>query len=314
MNAPSPQGTPPPPQTQPGTGSLPRPKNIDMLDFPELRWGMEEEVVASLRALYEHAEASAAQAIGWYIRAKSGKGLWSRTLRVAAILLTTLGGLAPVLASIGWLGGARGLLVGQLGYVFLGLAAAAVALDRFFGFSSGWMRYINTAQTLQRLLAEFRFDWAVFGVQLSGRAPDADQVQIMIQRVKEFVLAVNYEVAQETQVWIADFQSSLAEIERSARAQMERQQPGAIEVLVPGGADLPQGWTLTLDGAPIRSLRASRYLIGHVPPGLHRVTVRAVVGDRTREVSGGVQVEPGAVATVSLPLVSGPADGPTAEA
>jgi hypothetical protein len=279
-------------------------RNIEVLDFPRLRWGTPQEVDASLRALHDHAERSATQAIGWYLREKTTKGRWSRRLRVGAILLTTLGGLAPMIASVGWPGGASGLQLGHLGYVFLGLAAAAVALDRFFGFSTAWMRYVATAQGLQRLLSEFRFDWAMLGMRLADRAPDADQVLAMMQRLKDFVAAVDREVAQETQVWIAEFQSSLAEIERNARTQMETQRPGAIEVSFPGGAELPNGWEISVGGATLGTVRGDRHSIAFVPPGLHRVAARWAVDGRTAEAARTVQVEPGAVARITLSAVA----------
>src|SRR5690606_33827087 len=107
--------------------------------------------------------------------------------------------------------------VGQLGYLFLALAAACVGVDRFFGFSRGWMRYITAALVLERLLSEFRLEWAMMRAKFGGRSPSPEQVQLMLQSIKEFLLRVDGEVEKETQEWIAEFQSSLAEIERTAR-------------------------------------------------------------------------------------------------
>lgn len=43
--------------------------------------------------------------------------------------------------------------------IVLGIAAGLVMLDRFFGFSTAWVRYISTELHLRQILDEFRLDW-----------------------------------------------------------------------------------------------------------------------------------------------------------
>ena len=38
----------------------------------------------------------------------------------------------------------------QVGYVLLGIAGGLVLLDRFFGYSSGWMQYIVAMQAIEK--------------------------------------------------------------------------------------------------------------------------------------------------------------------
>jgi hypothetical protein len=279
-------------------------KNIKVPELAALSWSTPQDVEASVHEAYRYAEARAVETIDWYMREKSPKARGSRTLRVLAIVLTTLGGLAPLVDSVGWLRGEgmKGLVVGQLGYLFLGLAAACVAGDKYFGYSSGWMRYLATAILLQKAVSEFRFDWAMMIAKLGGKGPTVEQVQLMLQRIKEFVLFVDAEVERETQVWIAEFQSSLAEIERTAKTQGEATRPGAIDVTVTNGMDAADGFTLSLDGMVVRTVHGTKYQIGYVPPGAHKIAVTGVVGGQALDASELVNVMPGAIATVTLAL------------
>jgi hypothetical protein len=231
-----------------------------------------------------------------------------------------------------------------MGYLFLALAAAFVATDKFFGFSSGWIRYIRTGQVLMKELAEFRMDWAMLmakrgeppapkpilfstpvyspptGEQIpfsnpfdslptAGQIPfsksvDApptgEQIQLMIQRIKEFVITVNGHVEQETLIWIAEFQSSLAEIERSVKTQEEASKPGAIEVTVTNGMDTEAGFQVILDGLVVAHVRGTQHQIGYVAPGHHKISVTGMIKGKALDASELVIVSPGVTAKATL--------------
>jgi SMODS and SLOG-associating 2TM effector domain 2 len=59
--------------------------------------------------------------------------------------------------------------LGETGYLLIGLAGGCVALDRFFGYWSGWIRYITTALALEKSLDEFRLEWARNPAKLRGQ-------------------------------------------------------------------------------------------------------------------------------------------------
>ena len=108
--------------------------------------------------LYEYAESSAQSSIAWYGRNKNNLAWWSRALRRAAIFFTSIGGLIPFISAVGLVAPQTSLVnfeFGQLGYLFLGMAAALIGYDKFFGYSSGWIRYMTTKMALESL-AEFR--------------------------------------------------------------------------------------------------------------------------------------------------------------
>jgi len=271
----------------------------------ELEWQEPEQIQTSIGLLFEFAEASANYSIDWYEAKRARKASKSRMLRFLAILLTVFGGLTPILGGLGLsnipVSKDRTLNLGQLGYLFLGLAAACVGFDKFFGFSSGWMRYISTKITLERILSEFRLDWAMMVAKFGKKAPTEDQVQLMIQRVKEFLTAITTQVEQETQAWVLEFKTNLADIEKSAKEQGESTRPGAIDITVTNGLDAEGGFTVTLDGMDVKSkIKGTNYQLSYVPPGPHKVAASGSIKGEQREVSELVNVGPGEIAKATL--------------
>jgi len=282
------------------TKQVVKPTNIEIpgLYAQNLKWKKADEVQASINELYEYAEASANASIEWYGKQKNNLARMSQRLRSLAILLTTLGGLMPIVSALGV--STVNVNIGQLGYLFLGLAAACVGYDRFFGYSSGWMRYITTKMLLEKSLAEFRLDWAMMVAKLGDHTPTPDQVQLMIQRLKEFLIAVNGHVEKETQTWISEFKTNIAELEKSAKTQAEASQPGAIEITVTNGMETEDGFTVALDGMEIRKVRGTKYQIGYVYPGPHRIAITGTIKNEPLDASELVNVAPGEIAKATL--------------
>ncbi|HXI23793.1 MAG TPA: SLATT domain-containing protein [Pyrinomonadaceae bacterium] len=277
------------------------------LQVHKLKWKTDHEIQASIGELYQYAEENASKSIAWYGKQKRKKAVMSRILRGMAIIFTIAGGLTPIIAALGLqsIGSPPGrqVQVGQLGYLLLGLAAACVGFDKFFGFSSGWMRYLGAKMLIERALSEFRLDWAMMVAKLRENSPTTDQVQLMIQRVKEFLLTVNNHVEQETQAWVSEFRTNLAEIEKSAKEQGESSRPGAIDITVTNGMDTKGGFTVTLDGMEVKTmLRGTKYQIGYVAPGPHRIAVSGEIKNEMLDASELVNVAPGEIAKVTLAL------------
>ena len=162
------------------------------------------------------------EAIDWYLNEKRSKSRWSRGLRVAAILLGAAGALIPLLNLAN-----NQVFDVRWGYVAFALAAAAVALDRFFGFSSGWMRYLTTAVRLQRLLADFQLQWATRCARLEGTTPEPAQVAELLTLLRQVLSAILKEVERETISWAQEFQSNVGGIDRDLQLASEEAGPVA---------------------------------------------------------------------------------------
>jgi hypothetical protein len=103
--------------------------------------------------------------------------------------------------------------------LFIGIAAALLGLDKAFGYSSGWTRYVLTATSMTKLLHEFRMDWVALSAA-AGESP-VEQEAAMIQRAKEFISAIQGIIAQETKDWAMEFQSNMAQMEKDLKTQLD---------------------------------------------------------------------------------------------
>lgn len=177
----------------------------------------------SLQGVHDYVENLAEDLAVWYQRKKKWKKRISSALRALSILLITAGGMIPLIKAT-WVPAAPpngGFDLGQLGYFFIGLGGAAIAFDRFFGFSSGWIRYITTELAIRRSLDEFRLDWARLILKLRGAEPNAEQLDELLQLCRSLAMSVRAQIEQETQSWVLEFQSNLADMEKNLKARTD---------------------------------------------------------------------------------------------
>jgi hypothetical protein len=279
------------------------------------------EVDASLEALRAYAEDYARASLDWYYAKKPAKALFSRVLRVGTILFTAIGGLMPVVSSAMGETALDSLRMNQYGYFSLGLAALFLALDRFLGSSTAWMRFIATAAGIETELERFRFDWAKLTAGMGGRTPNDAELQSLLARVSEFSAGVRGQVESETKAWVAEFQANLSELERrteaavrvaremadQAQKDMASQKvaaaPGAIELTVANAGDTDAGYAVSIDGeVKKRGVAGSTCGVLGIPPGLREVSVSAEIGGAPASASRVVTVKAAEALEVSLTL------------
>lgn len=211
-------------------------KNIDPQPWKKIEWSS-GQVMEALHTLRTHSDEEARAAISWYYQKKQSKNRWSRFLRFSAISFTILGGLVPLVAAAGFplLGrGNQPAYINQLGYIFFGLAAGCVAFDRYFGFSTNWMRYIGAATRIETARSQFLFEWQQLVAALLGKEPEKEQLQAILQSLQKFNLAIREAVEQETGAWITEFQTNLSQLDKETRALFESAQKdrAALELKV----------------------------------------------------------------------------------
>jgi hypothetical protein len=226
-------------------------KNITY-DEPQLVWDS-KDVPGSLQKVKDYAEGHAAFAMRWYYKKKAHKARFSRFFRYGAIVCTSLAGMLPVIngawpGMFSWLiaPGNQPLLVS----LAVGLAATMIAVDRFAGYSTAWIRYIRAGADINKRLHEYRLDWIKLIAEAGGDT--TTQAANLLARTREFVNAIQGIVIQETQAWATEFESSLADMEKSAKEQSEKQvqelqtkldsvQPGSLFVTVSNLSELDGG-------------------------------------------------------------------------
>lgn len=167
-----------------------------------------ENALEKLDVLYLHVENKAREMIGWYLTHKRSSARWSRVLRFLAIFFAGVGGLCPLLQSFS-------VHFNQLGYVALGLVAAIFGFDKFFGFSSAWMRYMLTQIRLQKKFAEFQLEWLKRRSFVDKDLPK-EKAEELFGFLQAFQVDLLGDVEQEIQSWVAEFQSNLLQLDKAS--------------------------------------------------------------------------------------------------
>jgi len=184
--------------------------------FPEdLKWS-ESEAIASLEMLYQFVNDECDRTTKWYFVKKRTMKFLGYVFRVGAIMALATSGVIPILAEIYEKGDVPGISPAWATFA-LAIAGVFIFLDRFGGYTSGWIRYIRTAQALSRLQSNFRIDWESQRLILQGGQSDSATVDQTIQKCRDFLAQVNSIVGAETDEWAKDFQKVLAELEKKTR-------------------------------------------------------------------------------------------------
>jgi hypothetical protein len=277
------------------------PKNIEFARLPELSWEPARRG-ASLQAVADYVAHEAESAIGWYLRRKDSKRRWAQGLRFGAIVATGLAGLIPLLAEI-WTDDGRPEFTPAWASVALLVAAACVGLDRFFGYSTAWMRFLTTEMEIRHALHDFLLDWETSRV---GREDEPDpgpqQTEAGLRRCKEFLAKVNGILRAEMDTWVSEFSAAIADIDKAARAQAEIMRLGAANVTVTNGDRCVDGWRLSVDGGAEETRRGKSAALRNLLPGAHAVTVSGSIDGQERRAEQAFTVTAGQTASVELTL------------
>ncbi|WP_037676883.1 SLATT domain-containing protein [Streptomyces griseus] len=195
-----------PPQDGRGEGAAGRrPGDLTGRTLPLGDWA---EPAERLDELYRWVERGALETAAWYLADRVWKRRGARVLRGGAAGGAVAGASLPLLDLTGVVGG-----VAPWGYLALMTAVACMAVDRFFGVTSGWIRDVATAQAVQRRLQVLQFDWAsesvreVLGPAEGTASEAAERCLGVLRRFSEDVTEL---VRVETTDWMVEFRTGCA--------------------------------------------------------------------------------------------------------
>lgn len=290
-------------------------ENIRAIDPETMVWNS-SDVAASLERVKRYAETAADRSASWYWRRKKWKARFSRAIQLGAMASTALAGLIPVVVTIfpalaPLFGGVAN--IGLAASVFVGFAAALIGLDRAFGLSSGWARYVLTATTIQKALEEFRMDWTML-LAKANSPPRQDELLTLIGRAKDFTTLIEGLVLQETKDWITEFQNNIAQLEKETKAQVDSlktqteksiadqaaaNQPGSVEIAVTNfdkidGRTFDVIWATSAGPLVHETVSdAQEWVLINVSPGQYIATITARIGGKPTAKKCAITIGPG---------------------
>jgi hypothetical protein len=188
-----------------------------MDQLAELSW-LPSSRSESLHAVYVRALQRAEEAATWYVSRRAAKRRWAMYLRVGAIALASIAAILPLLSQV-FQDEGKPVIQPVWASVALVLAAALVGLDRYFGFSSAWMRFMISELSLNALISDFELAWQAERASWADGAPSSQQVEDALSIVRKFVATVTGVVRDETSSWVTEFQAALKELDQSTRGR-----------------------------------------------------------------------------------------------
>jgi hypothetical protein len=205
--------------------------------------------------------------------------------------------------------------------LLVGLAAALIGVDRAFGYSSGWARYVVTATSMRKSLEQFRMDWTALCAKGSV-PPTPEQLTAMVGRATEFAVGIQSMVLQETKDWVTEFQNSLSQLDKEARAQLDTlrakvdratteavvDHTGSVELTV-ANAGKTDGFSfaVVLEDSREKVKEASvandrKWVCIGLVPGQYKATVTATVHGKEVRTAGVITIKPQEVTATEISL------------
>lgn len=163
----------------------------------------------ALERLFRWVESEALAIHGWYLREKESKAKVSKSLRILAISLLTTGAIFPVLSII-----SDGGIRSELGYIAFAFGGGVVLLDRGFGYSSSWSRYMATGAALATVISKHQVAWAAWAL-MNSTGPDPDVVEPLERIIVPFASEVSDLLESETKMWATEFVENLSSLHSS---------------------------------------------------------------------------------------------------
>ena len=131
-----------------------------------------------------------------------------------------------------------------------------------------------------------------------------EQVLAMIQRLRGFIVLVNWQTQNPMEAWVMKFQAGGVDLEKVAKTRAKELKPGKLEVTATNASAFGAGVTASLDGMEARMLEGTSCVFGSVASGPHIVQVKGAKGGRTLQASEIIRMQPDSAATVNLALPS----------
>jgi hypothetical protein len=253
--------------------------------------------VRVLESLACDADQRTVESIRWYLSNKKVPKRMSQWVRGLAVLLFTLGGLAPLLNSYEFMAGCQ---PDRLGYIFIALGAAILGLNKFFGFDSTWVRYMKAQLALQNALEKFRQDWVFWRMQVTTSPLTPEQTAVATKLLGDYQKQLTDLATAELQDWVTEFQNEMAALQAAVDKGTSDKSPGTLMVSYNAQPPITGPVEVLLDDAIMGQANDGSVIFRNIPPGAHKVTVRTPDGKRTG--SATVKLDAGQTTTVTVTL------------
>lgn len=195
--------------------STPKPLPPTFNFSPLTRWD-QRKAAENIKLMFESTVNYANENIEWYKRSKKWAGDLAKFIKFVAILLLMSSTLMPYLASMNE-DAERNINLLYIGYLLAGVGGGFMMLDRFFGFSTSWIRSTLTGMDLETMRNTFIEHWQI--VYLENVPLTKARYFNLVKEIVLFRDAVDKAVRTETETWAREFEQSMRELSKSLNTQ-----------------------------------------------------------------------------------------------
>tara|TARA_R110002033_G_scaffold168465_1_gene208298 strand:- start:4455 stop:5252 length:798 start_codon:yes stop_codon:yes gene_type:complete len=233
---------------------------------------------AALELIKEKILTSIKDEENWYVRHRRWHSIYSRSTRIIAILLFTLGLIWPILNANLKL---DEKLKVDMGYISLSIGGLLLLLDKFLGVSSGYVRFYIAELDIKKHTADFIGNWDIESVKASIPMTK-ENVLALLNIVKQFRESVFTTIQVETGAWATEFQTQTGELyELFKKKQSESLKPANISVNIENYSNY-KDIEVGIDDDPFEKLGATTSIIfRNVSIQPHLVKIKAAKHDNT---------------------------------
>lgn len=275
--------------------------------YPSIVWN-EDNLEENLQSLEEYAIDFANGYRKYYKNNSANKRTWAKGLRILAIVAGAVAGILPILSQIS--SKYKIVIDPAWSTVAVTVAITAIGLDRFFGFSSGWIRFVTTEIKLESRIQQFRLSIENEKFSWQGQPPTFDKAKATLGIIENFLKEVFEMVKDETNTWVIEFQNVLQKFNEEMNVKADATKLGGIKVTIENGEKCTEGLMVYIEGQQAVNITGSSYTANNLYPKIYRVSVS---GTYIEEVEGKkikrqlqdetlANVTPGAVIDISLKL------------
>lgn len=263
-----------------------------------------------MRSLYHAALEKSHEAVRWYVQGVKAKRGNAKVVRIGTVILGAFAAIIPIVSSkvqseLGW-------DIIPFATVSAALAGGLVAADKYFGFSTGYIRYTNARQEIQAKIERFQMAWCRAAIQQNASTPPTPKAEALntgLTLIQELVDGIAQTVQAETQQWMAEFKQSLETLEKSVAeskdaASPAANAPAALKVTVEGWDQLPAPRTakIRINDRAEEEIASPTYVLGGLAPGQYVIRISASANGKSVAGAEILSVKAGEVGAAQVKL------------
>lgn len=274
-------------------------KDLSSEGYNISEWGNNNPQV-KLNEIKNYVVKIAEDASNWYMTKKTPKRIIGRILRYCTLILFPAAGLVPLFLPDET----------YLPTILVGIGGILLSIDKFGGFTSSWIRFIQAGQSINQKIQAFHLEWEIKTI-VPAYVGSPNTITDKIKLCQKFVTEIQTIVKDETDKWIADFESALKDMDTAAKAAQDKydldeqkRKLCGLNITVSNSAVFNLGWSAELDGKTEMQVKGSKAAFSEIEPGIYKLHVWDKLNNTNAELWETIKFTDGQIVekTFSLPI------------